>query len=277
MIRNVESGKPPCPTVVGLDNGEIRDSSELSWCLIRVEGHSALEPAEMEEGQESFNIDTPWDDVRDAVVAESPENQSAAAAALVSTNNLCQSGTWEARHKVQPVQFFVKGKVGTSTSVVRGGLEEILSQVVDTDGLDVYVADGCTVHIHYRLRGGSREDVPGQWTCSQCFAPRCWPVRKRYHRCGAVRAEMPASSKGSDKGNGKGDGAFGPLGGNRHPLRETCRPRLVNRKLCFLEVRLVRGLGALHLRNATFATLRRIGQGTSTLPECLDTGRLLQV
>ena len=44
----------------------------------------------------------------------------------------------EAQHKVQPVQFFVKGKVGMSTSVVRGSLEEILSQVIGTDGLDVY-------------------------------------------------------------------------------------------------------------------------------------------
>ena len=44
-------------------------------CLIRVEGC-----AELEEGQESFNNDIPWDDVSDAVVTESPEYQSAAAA-----------------------------------------------------------------------------------------------------------------------------------------------------------------------------------------------------
>ena len=42
-------------------------------CLIRVEGHSALACAELEERQESLNIDFPSDDVRDAVVAESPE------------------------------------------------------------------------------------------------------------------------------------------------------------------------------------------------------------
>ena len=112
-------------------------------------------------------------------------------------------------------------------------------QVIDTDGLDASamvngkivdlrstlssggIADGCTVHIHYRLRGGSREDVPWQWTCSQCFAPRCWPVRKRYHRCGAARAEMPASSKG----NGQGDGAFGPLGRKPPPTAGNVPPK----------------------------------------------------
>ena len=97
-----------------------------------------------------------------------------------------------------------------STSVVRGGLEEILSQVIGTDGLDVYAH--CTVFIHYRLRGGSREDVPGQRTCSHCIAPRCWPVRERCYRCGAAREELLTSSKGSEKGKGKGDGKFGPLG-----------------------------------------------------------------
>ena len=56
--------------------------------------------------------------------------QSAAAAALVQTNNVGQSGTWEAQHKVHPVQFFVMEKVCMSTSLVRGSLEEILSQVI---------------------------------------------------------------------------------------------------------------------------------------------------
>ena len=36
------------------------------------------------------------------------------------------------------VQFFVKGKVGMSMSVVRGGPDEILSNVIGTDGFDVY-------------------------------------------------------------------------------------------------------------------------------------------
>ena len=135
----------------------------------------------------------------DAVVAEI-EAADEAAAAFQGAGSSVQSGTWEARQKSQPVQkvqFFIKGKVATSTSIVRGGLQETLSHVIGTDGLDVHamvygrmvdmrstlssvgIVGGCTVYIHLRLRGGSREDVPGQWKCSQCFAPRCWPVRKK--------------------------------------------------------------------------------------------------
>ena len=207
--------------------------------MIRVEGHPALACAELEEGHESLNNNIPWDDVSDAVVTESPEYQCAAAA-FESTSSFVHSGPWEAQHKIQPVQFFVKGKVGTSTSVVRGCLEEVLSQVVGTDGLDMDammngkildlrstlchcgITDGCTVHIHCRLRGGSREDVPGQWTCSQCFAPRCWPVRRRCYRCGAAREDLPVSSKG--KGNGKGDIAVGPLGRKPPPTAGNVPP-----------------------------------------------------
>ena len=123
-----------------------------------------------------------------------------AAAAKEGASCCVQSGTWEARQKFQPVhkvQFFVKGKVGMSTSVVRGGPDEILSHVFGTDGLDVYasvrgkivnlsstlstagIVGDCTVYNHHHITKGSREDVPGQWTCSQCFAPRCWTVRTR--------------------------------------------------------------------------------------------------
>ena len=75
-------------------------------------------------------------DVRDAVV--DTVLVAKAAAAFQGTSSSVHSGPWEAQHKVQPVQFFVKGKVGLSTSVVRGCLEEVLSRVVGTDGLDVY-------------------------------------------------------------------------------------------------------------------------------------------
>ena len=84
------------------------------------------------------------------------------------------------------------------------------------------ITDGCTVHVHFRLRGGSREDVPGQWTCSQCFAPRCWPVRKRCYRCGAARDDLPVSAKG--KGNGKVDVAVGPLGRKPPPTAGNVPP-----------------------------------------------------
>ena len=75
-----------------------------------------------------------------------------------------------------------------------------------------------------------RLDVPGQWTCSQCFAPRCWPVRERCYRCGAAREDLPVSSKG--KGNEKGDIAVGPLGRKPPPTAgnvpsTTRRPQVV--------------------------------------------------
>ena len=116
--------------------------------MLRVEGHSALASAELEEGHESFNNINAWDDVSDAVVTESPEYQCAAAA-FEGTSSFVHSGPWEAQHKVQPVQFFVKGKIGMSTSVVRGSLEEVLSRVVGTDGLDVcrwHGWSGCVCH-----------------------------------------------------------------------------------------------------------------------------------
>ena len=151
-------------------------------------------------------------DVRDAVV--DTVLVAEAAAAFLGTSSSVHSGPWEAQHKVQPVQFFVKGKVGMSTSVVRGCLEEVLSQVVGTDGLDVYatmngkildlrstlsscgITGGCTVHIHFRLRGGSREDVRN---ASRRVAGQC--VRGAI---GVVRQGRICLSLPKGKGMGKG-------------------------------------------------------------------------
>ena len=61
-------------------------------------------------------------DVRNAVVAETVL-VAKAAAAFEGASSRVQSGTWEARQKFQPVQKkvqFFNGKVGMSTSVVRG-------------------------------------------------------------------------------------------------------------------------------------------------------------
>ena len=195
--------------------------------MIRVEGHATLASAELEEGHESFNNIIPWDDVSDAVVTESPEHQCAAAA-FEGTSSFVHLGPWEAQHKVSLSSFSSKGWSACPRLLSEGVWRRVLSRVVGTDGLDVYatmngkisdlcstllscgITDGCTVHVHFRLRGGCREDVPGQWTCSQCFEPRCWPVRKRCYRCGAARDDLPVSAKG--KGNGKVDVAVGPLG-----------------------------------------------------------------
>ena len=196
-----------------------------------------------------------FNDDRSVVVVETVL-AAKAVAAFEGISSCVQSGTLEAQ-KFQPVpkvQFFVKGKVGRSTSVVRGGLDDILSHIIGTGGLDVYatvygkivdlsstlssagIVGDCTVHIHHRLRGGSREDVPGQWTCSQCFAPRCWPVRKRCYRCGMV------SSKERDLML-----QLGHLVENRHLLQGMCRPQHVGLRLCLLEDRLVQGLEVLQL------------------------------
>ena len=83
------------------------------------------------------------------------------------------------------------------------------------------IVGDCTVHTH-QLRGGSREDVTGQWTCSQCFAQRCCPVRKRCYWCGAAREDLLVSSKG--KGHVKGDTAVGLLGRKPPPTARNVPP-----------------------------------------------------
>ena len=114
-----------------------------------------------------------------------PEPGVDAAAAVEGTCGRVRSGIHEAPGKVQSgksnIQFFVKGKVGASTSVVRRELQEVLGRVFGVGGQDdVYATVGgrwvdlnstlscggittnCTVFLHYRLRGGSREKCA--WT-----------------------------------------------------------------------------------------------------------------
>ena len=89
--------------------------------------------------------------------------------------------------------------------MVRGGSHDALGLVAGVMGIDVYamvggkilnhslsleslgITSNCTVSFFPRLRGGSRDNVPGQWTCSNCLAERCWPVRTKCYRCGAPR------------------------------------------------------------------------------------------
>ena len=145
-------------------------------------------------------------DLRDAVVAESEFEVQAAAAlegTLAHASSRVRSGIWEAP-KVQPgkstIQFFVKGKVGMSTCVVRGHVEAVSwemcmlqlggswwasNSTLSTCG----VTPDCTVRLHARIRSGSLENVPGQWTRSNCFADRCWPVRTRCCRCREPRGD----------------------------------------------------------------------------------------
>ena len=189
--------------------------------LIQAESLIALESAELEEREES--IDISWDDVRNAVVAECPEYQFEAAAAF----GACRSPPekLEAVQSGQNIQFFIKGVIGTQTRVVREGSHVALGLVAGVMGMDVYamvggrivnhslsleslgITSNCTVSFFSRLRGGSRENVPWQWTCSNCLAERCWPVRTTCCRCGAPR--QADSALGNDK---KGKGPKGPLG-----------------------------------------------------------------
>ena len=128
-------------------------------------------------------------DDRDAVV-EISEPQFVAAAALGTCRS--QPEKLEAVQSGQVIQFFIKGVRGTQTQVVRGGSQVALGLVAGV--MDTYAMVGgkvvdhslslecigitpnCTVSFFSRLRGGSRDNVPGQWTCSFCFAERCWPL-----------------------------------------------------------------------------------------------------
>ena len=163
-----------------------------------------------------------YNDVRDAVV-ESPENLFEAAAALGTCRS--QPEKLEAVQSGQNIQFFIKGVRGTETQVVRGGCHVVLGLVAGVMGMDVYamvggrivnhslyleslgITSNCTVSFLSRHRGGSRDNVPGQWTCSNCLTERCWPVRTKCYRCGAPR--HADSAPWNDK---IGKGPKGPLG-----------------------------------------------------------------
>ena len=161
-------------------------------------------------------------DDRDAVV-EISESKFVAAAA--SSTCWSQPEKLEAVQSGQVIQFFIKGVRGTRTQVVRGESQDSLGLVAGVIGMDVYAMVGgkvvdhslslecigivpdCTVSFFFRLRGGSRDNVPGQWTCSNCQADKCWPVRVKCYRCGAPRPADPIPF--TEK---KVKGPKGPLG-----------------------------------------------------------------
>ena len=161
-------------------------------------------------------------DDRDAVVEISESKFFAAAA---SGTCWSQPEKLEAVQSGQVIQFFIKGVRGARTQVVRGESQDSLGLVAGVIGMDVYAMVGgkvvdhslslecigivpdCTVSFFFRLRGGSRDNVPGQWTCSNCQAERCWPVRVKCYRCGAPRSADPIPF--TEK---KGKGPKGPLG-----------------------------------------------------------------
>ena len=132
--------------------------------------------------------------------------------------------------------------------MVRGGVHVALGHVVGLgEHDDVYamvsgkrvdlnttlavggITPNCTVYICARMRIGSRENAPGQWTKSNCFAECCWLVRTRCYRCGEPTGTALLPWKGKGKGKEKGDHVHGPLG--RKPLAPAgIVPRTVNEK-----------------------------------------------
>ena len=146
-------------------------------------------------------------------------------------------------------QFFIEGVRGTQSQVVRRGSHVALGLVAGVMGMDVYamvggivdhslsldslgITSNCTVSFFSRLRGGSRENVPGQWTCSKCLAERCWPVRTKCYLCGAPR--HADSAPWNDK-KGKVPKAPWVVLLRKDPV--LCRPRpALGRMLCRLVV-----------------------------------------
>ena len=100
------------------------------------------------------------------------------------------------------------GQEGYFTTI--GG--KMLDPKVPIQGLGL--ADGMEVVYHVRLRGGgyggngkggtggSRPAVPGEWTCTTCWATRCWPVKTTCYQCGTARND----------GGGRKDAGAGGVG-----------------------------------------------------------------
>ena len=112
----------------------------------------------------------------------------------------------------EKIQFFVTGD--GATRVCRGHPSESLSSVLvlspglyachNGKCLDVGLSiealglfPGCTVRLHSRLKGGGALDVPGQWQCANCGAPRCWQTRNQCYKCGQPRIASSCSPRSS--------------------------------------------------------------------------------
>ena len=96
------------------------------------------------------------------------------------------------------------------------------------------IQDGMEVVYQVRLRGGgyggggkggtggNRPVVPGEWACTTCWAPRCWPVKTTCYQCGtprdggAGRKDAVAGGLGAQAGVGTAMGRLvGPTGRNQ--------------------------------------------------------------
>ena len=126
------------------------------------------------------------------------------------------------RRKNWKLSSLVKTSSSSSRGSVSGGSHVALGLVAGVMGMGgnatvggrivahscrLGITSNCIVTFFSRLRGGYCENVSGQWTCSNCFAERFWPVRMKCCRCGETRNNDSAPWNAK-----KGKGPKGPLG-----------------------------------------------------------------
>ena len=120
----------------------------------------------------------------------------------------------------------LQGVRGAQTQVVRGGCHVALGLVAGVMDMDVYamvggrivnhslsleslgITSNCAVSFFSRLRGGSRDNVPGQWTCSR-VASRSVAAQREPNAARVVHLAMLTLPLGMTT---KGKGPNGPLG-----------------------------------------------------------------
>ena len=143
---------------------------------------------------------------QDSEAAFVPRGCSSSVAASVlsgcSSSKVSSTGLGEVK-EAKEVQFFVK--YGNSVSSVAVGVLHLHADEFAVCGSRLMkmgctlsqngIGNGSNLQVLRRLRGGAGAylDIPGQWECRVCHATRCWPARKRCHRCDAPRGTVPNS------------------------------------------------------------------------------------
>ena len=64
---------------------------------------------------------------------------------------------------------------------------------------EIALSSSSVLRMRGRVRGGGPQggphgvpSIPGEWTCGNCGASKCWPVRTRCYRCGVARNGAPS-------------------------------------------------------------------------------------
>ena len=139
------------------------------------------------------------------LVPVDPSRKNWKLSSLVETSSSSSRGSEVLRIRWSGEEFrvalgLVAGVMGMDVYAMVGG--KIVDHSLSLESLGITL--NCTVSFFSRLRGGSRDNVPGQWTCSNCLAERCWPVRIKCYGCGAPRHadSVPLNDK-KGKGSSK--------------------------------------------------------------------------